>query len=338
MATTHNAPLSSAEIAQIWTSYQQDTMAICSLKYFLETVEDPDIAALLQHALEMSQSHIPQLTNFFNGENWPVPNGFTDADVNLNAPRLYTDGFMLTYLQMMGILGANAYSAAIGTAARSDIHNYYSTCMTETVDLHKQAVDLLLDKGMFVRSPEITPPDRIDFVTAHDFLGKWMGDNRPLTAMEVGNLYANNQRNILGKSLLIGFSQVAGDPEVRKHMVKGKEIAEKHVEVFSSKINQDDLPASTTSDAGITDSTVAPFSDKLMMFFTSSLIATSIGYYGAAMAVSPRKDIIADYSRLTAEIMKYSAESAKILIDNGWMEEPPQAKDRDQLAKKNGSD
>ncbi|SDJ03677.1 DUF3231 family protein [Natribacillus halophilus] len=213
-------------------------MAICTLKYFLETVEDPDIAALLQHALEMSQSHIPQLTDFFNGENWPVPNGFEEADVNLNAPRLYTDGFMLTYLQMMGMLGVNAYSAAIGMAVRSDVHDYYSACMTETVDLHKQATDLLLDKGMFVRSPEIMPPHRIDFVTAHDFLGKWMGDNRPLTAMETGNLHANSQRNILGKSLLIGFSQVAGDPEVRKHMVKGKEIAEKHVEVFSSKLKE----------------------------------------------------------------------------------------------------
>ncbi|QQK76292.1 hypothetical protein HUG15_12500 [Salicibibacter cibarius] len=35
-----------------------------------------------------------------------------------------------------------------------------------------------------------------------------------------------------------------------------------------------------------------------------------------------------------AQIMKYSAESAKLMIDNGWLEEPPQAKDRDRLAKK----
>ncbi|QDI92512.1 DUF3231 family protein [Salicibibacter halophilus] len=334
MATTHNAPLSSAEIAQIWASYQEDTMSICTLRYFLETVEDPDITALLQHALELSQSHIPQLTDFFNGENWPVPKGFTEADVNLSAPRLYTDGFMLMSLLMMGIVGVNGYSAAVGSSVRFDVHDYYSRCMSETVDLHKQAVDLLLEKGMFVRAPEITPPDQIDFVTNHDFLGKWMGDNRPLTAMETGNLYANSQRNIMGKSLLIGFSQVAQDPEIRKHMVKGKEIAEKHVDVFSSKLNQDDLPASTTSDAGVTDATVAPFSDKLMMFYTSGLIATSIGYYGTAMAMSPRKDLITDYSRLTAEIMKYSAESAKIMIDYGWMEEPPKAKDRDQLAQK----
>lgn len=334
MTSTYNAPLSSAEISQIWTTYQEDTASICMLKSFVKTVEDPEISALLQHALELSESHIPKLTNFFTGESWPVPLGFTEADISLSAPRLYTDGFMLYYLQMMGILGMNAYSIAIGTAVRSDIHNYYSECMAETVDLHKRANSLLLDKGLFVRAPEITPPDRIAFVTDSNFLGKWMGENRPLTALEISNLFANSQRNLLGKSLLIGFSQVANNPAVRKYMVKGKEVAEKHVEAFNSKLNQDDLPASATSDAGITDSTVSPFSDKLMMFFTSSLIAASIGYYGSSISMDARKDLVTDYSRLTVEIMKYSAEGAKLMIDNGWMEEPPQAKNRDKLAKK----
>ncbi|WP_339237009.1 DUF3231 family protein [Oceanobacillus sp. FSL W7-1281] len=334
MTSTHNAPLSSAEISQIWTTYQEDTASICMLISFVKTIEDPEIAALLQHALELYESHIPKLTNFFTGESWPVPLGFTEADINLSAPRLYTDGFMLYYLQMMGILGMNAYSIAIGTAVRSDIHDYYSECMAETVDLHKRANSLMLEKGLFVRAPEITPPDRIAFVTDNNFLGKWMGENRPLTALEISNLYANSQRNLLGKSLLIGFSQVANNPGVRKYMVKGKEVAEKHVETFSSKLNQDDLPASATSDAGITDSTVSPFSDKLMMFFTSSLISASIGYYGSSMSMGARKDLITNYSRLTVEIMKYSAEGAKLMIDNGWMEEPPQAKNRDKLAKK----
>lgn len=139
MTSTHNAPLSSAEISQIWTTYQEDTASICMLISFVKTIEDPEIAALLQHALELYESHIPKLTNFFTGESWPVPLGFTEADINLSAPRLYTDGFMLYYLQMMGILGMNAYSIAIGTAVRSDIHDYYSECMAETVDLHKRA-------------------------------------------------------------------------------------------------------------------------------------------------------------------------------------------------------
>ncbi|MFC4661798.1 DUF3231 family protein [Oceanobacillus aidingensis] len=64
MTSTYNAPLSSAEISQIWTTYQEDTASICMLKSFVKTVEDPEISALLQHALELSESHIPKLTNF----------------------------------------------------------------------------------------------------------------------------------------------------------------------------------------------------------------------------------------------------------------------------------
>nr|WP_245628163.1 DUF3231 family protein [Shouchella shacheensis] len=34
------------------------------------------------------------------------------------------------------------------------------------------------------------------------------------------------------------------------------------------------------------------------------------------------------------EIGKYSGAGAKLMIDNGWMENPPQAPDRDELAKR----
>lgn len=40
---------------------------------------------------------------------------------------------------------------------------------------------------------------------------------------------------------MMGFSQVVGTQELRKYMVRGKEIAAKHVEVFGSKLNQGDL-------------------------------------------------------------------------------------------------
>lgn len=70
-----------------------------------------------------------------------------------------------------------------------------------------------------------------------------------------------------------------------------------------------------------------------MMFQTTALIASGIGYYGTSMATSFRKDIAVDYIRLTAEIAKYAVDGAKIMIDYGWLETPPQAIDRDQLAK-----
>lgn len=334
MEANHNAQLTASELSQIWSSYQSDTMSVCIIKYFLKNVEDPDISAILQEALRLSESHIPKLKAFFSNDNWPAPQGFTEADVKLDAPRLYTDSFVLYFLQQLGALGTNAYSLAISLAARPDVHTYFTTCMTESFNLHDQANNLMLEKGMFIRSPYLTPPDSIDFVSDQKFLGGWFGDQRPLISTEIANLYANIQRNNLGVSVLTGFSQVAASEDIRKYLIKGKEIAEKHVEVFSSKLNQDDLPASVTSDAAVTNSTIAPFSEKLMMYLTTALIATSIGYYGLSISTTLRKDLSTDYIRLTGEILKYAKEGAEITIGRGWMEEPPQAQDRDKLSKK----
>lgn len=39
--------------------------------------------------------------------------GFTDEDVNTEAPRLYSDIYLLNYLNQMGSMGMNAYNMAI---------------------------------------------------------------------------------------------------------------------------------------------------------------------------------------------------------------------------------
>ena len=113
-------------------------------------------------------------------------------------------------------------------------------------------------------------------------------------------------------------------------------MATKHVEVFGSLLTKDDLPSPVTWDAEVTQSTVSPFSDKLMMFHTTALIGIGMGYYGTALSTCLRKDVAAVYIRLTAEIGKYSLDGAKMMIDHGWIEEPPKAANRDELAKSKG--
>lgn len=334
METSHNTKLTAAELSQIWTSYQNETMLICILKHFLETVEDPDTASLIEQSLETAQSHVQQLTTFLNGENWPTPQGFTEADVNLDAPRLFSDSFVLYYLHFCGTSVLNFFSTSFGVSARPDVRNYFSNCMTQVINLNQVSNNLLLEKGLYIRPPYLTPPENIDFVSDKNFLGNWLGQSRPLLSLEITSLFFNLQRNALGKALMMGFSQVTGVQEFRKYMVRGKEIAEKHVEVFRSKLNEDDLDASVPWAMTVTNSTIAPFSDKLMMFHATALIGTSIGFYGKSIATSLRKDLTMDYARLTAEVQKFAGAGAKIMIEHNWMEEPPQAENRGQLAKK----
>ncbi|WP_342731523.1 DUF3231 family protein [Salinibacillus kushneri] len=163
----------------------------------------------------------------------------------------------------------------------------------------------------------------------------YFGERRPLLGLEISNLYANFQRNALGVATMIGFSQVASRKDVRQFLIRGKDIAQKHCEIFGSILREDNLDVPSTWDTEVTDSTTYTYSDKLMMYYSTTLIALSVGYYGASMSMSPRRDIGIMYGRLSQEILKYAEDGANIMIKHGWMEEPPRALDRDELAKKN---
>lgn len=328
--------LTSAEIAQLWTQYMNDTGSICMLSFFLEKAEDAEIKPVIAHALELSQAHIKKLTAIFTEEKYVIPHGFKlEEDINLTAPRLYSDTYVLNFIYNMAMIGLEGYSASLAFAVRSDITSYYTECLKEVMELHETAKNLLLVKGLYIRSPYLSKLEQVDFVGKESFVFDFLGEKRPLTALEVTNLYANIQRNALGSATLAGFSQVAKSKDVTNFFVKGMEIGKKHIKLFRGKLEDSYLPAPMTWDSDVTNSTIHTFSEKLMMFYTSALTSLSIGFYGTSVSTSPRIDIGVMYNRLTLEIQKYSAEGAYILIKNKWIEQPPMAPDRDELIKKN---
>lgn len=75
-----------------------DSMSICVYKYFLKIVGNNEIKPILELALQLSKEHIKKITEFLKGAKLPM--GFTENDVNLNAPRLFSDqlfSFLLLY-------------------------------------------------------------------------------------------------------------------------------------------------------------------------------------------------------------------------------------------------
>ena len=133
MENKHNhIKLTSSEMAILWGSYMNDTLGICTISYFLKDVEDPDIRAVLEYALELAKKHIQIVTDIFNREKFPIPIGFTEHDVNLHAPRLFPDPFMLYYIQSMGAMGLNGYSVALPNSARRDVREYFTSCLASS--------------------------------------------------------------------------------------------------------------------------------------------------------------------------------------------------------------
>lgn len=332
-ALEHNVKLNSAELGVLWTQYMTDSMAICVFKYFLQNVDDTETHGLTQHALKLAQGHIQTVTQIFNRENFPIPVGFTDADVNLTAPRLFTDSFYLNYIEGMAKLGMVAYNGAVASSSRKDIRNFYSACLTESNELLNKCRDILITKGLYTRSPVISIPDKVDFVKKQNFLTGFFGGRRTINAIEITNLYMQIQASALSKALVMGFAQVAHSQEVRQHFERGKDIETKRIKIFTEVLMQSDLPLPMTWDSEVTDSTSQTFTDKLMLFHVGTLAAATIGNFGIAIGSAFRRDLGLTYSRLLAEAGLYHEDGANIAIDNGWLEEPPQADNRTELAR-----
>ncbi|MBD1383119.1 DUF3231 family protein [Metabacillus arenae] len=328
--------LTSGEISQLWSQYLNDTASICMLTYFQEKAEDVEIKPIIEHSLQLSKAHIQKITAILNEEKNTVPHGFTtEEDVDLTSPRLYSDSYVLNFIHQMAVIGLTSYSTSLSLSARSDITTYYKECLNETIQLFEMTKDLLLSKGLYIRSPYFPSLEHVDFIKKQSFIFDFFGEKRPLIALEAANLYANIQRNALGSATLVGFSQVAKSKDVTQFLLRGIDIAKKHIKLFANKLEDSDLPVPISWNADVTKSTTYTFSEKLMMFYTFSLITLSVGYYGIGVAASPRIDIGILYNRLSLEIQKYAEDGANIMIKNGWLEQPPLAPDRRKLAKQN---
>jgi hypothetical protein len=336
IAEQHHPPLSSSEIANLWGSYMNDSMSVCVIKYFLHIVQDVEVKSVLEYALSLSEKHINQVIEFFQAEQIPIPIGFSEADVNIAAPRLFSDYFLLTYITQMSAIGLNSYSVALANSARMDVRIMYTHCLETSAELFNRGVNLQEAMGLLVRAPYIPIPEQVDMVDMVDkqnFLTGWLGDRRPLAVTEISFIFFNMTRNVLGNSLLTGFSQVAASREIREYMRRGAAISSKHIEVFGSILTESALPSPMTWDSQPTRSQISPFSDKLMMFHAAMLAGAGVGFYGTSLSVNPRHDLGAHYTQLMAEVGQYANDGANIMINNQWLEQPPLAADRKALSR-----
>ncbi|TYP74760.1 DUF3231 family protein [Paenibacillus methanolicus] len=166
------------------------------------------------------------------------------------------------------------------------------------------------------------------------FFNGLLGDKRPLLGVEISQIFANLQFNTLKAVLLVGFAQVADSQQIRDYFLRGKNINHKQNRDLLNVLSKEDLPATIPPQYTITTSTVSPFSDKLMLFFVTSLSSAKARNFGDSIAVSPRHDLSVTYAKLFAETGNYAEDGGNIMIENGWMEQPPHAPDRHKLAVK----
>jgi hypothetical protein len=168
--TEHNIKLTSAEIANMWTNYMNDSAAICILETFLSHVEDTEIRTVTEFALKLSQAHVQKIQSFFTEEQHPIPDGFSvKTDVTKGTPRLFTDDFHLFYIQNVGKIDLEFYTNSLSNCARLDVCEYFRECLNESARLLNKATEIMLKKGTFIRPPYIPIPKEVEYVQKQSY-------------------------------------------------------------------------------------------------------------------------------------------------------------------------
>ena len=300
-----------------------DSMAVCVYKYFLSIVESKDIKPILESSLQLAESHLEKITEFLKSANYQIPIGFTENDVNVHAPRLFSDQFLLFYSYIMTIHGLTAYSLAIANTEREDIQNYFFECTVSSRELFAKVLQLAKNQPKYTSVPSIPSPHGAEFVESPGFISNLIGDKRPLYSSEISTLFFNSTKTGFISSLSLAFSQVAVREDVRNFMLKNFKLAGKDADSFDAILQQDDLPIPEKWDDEITDSTVSPFSDKLIMFHAGFLVNAALTYYGASLGSNFRSDILLNYSKVFTHAMEAGAISYNIMVKHGWFEKQP---------------
>ncbi|WP_235848907.1 DUF3231 family protein [Bacillus alkalicola] len=277
---------------------------------------------------------VAKIIEIYEQEGAVIPVGYTAQDINKGVPNLYDNGFDIMFVRLLQQISMGLHSLNITMTFREDINKLFEELTAITQKYYRISSQFLLEKGLLVRSPYVSMPKSVEFVTDNSYLGGGVinpfSEKRTLNTVEVSHLYKAIESNLTGVQLILGFAQCANDAEVKKYFNEGAELAKGIIKELSEIMIQENIPIPQTAGGNTTRSTVAPFSDKLMMYCTSIFCSFSMGSNSLGTAFSLRNDLSAKMTIFMKDIFEYAHKGAKIMIKNGWMEEPPQMVDRKQ--------
>lgn len=330
--------ITSSELGTLWLTYQEKTMILRMLEYFIEKADDEKAKNIMTDLYREVDLYVGKIAETLQNEGAILPVGYSAQDVNKEVPKLYDNGFDIMFVRLLKEISMALHSLNITMSYREDIVMIYKELTAVTQKYYNLCTQYLLEKGMLARPPYVSMPKSVEFVKETNYLGglpiHLFGEKRTLNTVEVAHLHHAIESNIIGLQMITGFAQCANEGEVKKFFNEGAELAKSIVKELSETLLHDGIPTPEPSGGNATRSTVAPFSDKLMMYCTSLFCGFSMGGNSLGTAFSLRNDLAGKFTVFMKDIFEYAHDGAKIMIKNGWMEEPPQMEERKQLIKK----
>jgi hypothetical protein len=328
-------PISSSEIGTLWLTYHEKTLILRMLEYFIKHADDDEARNILGSLWQSLNYFVMEIEKIYQQQGIVYPVGYTKEDVNLEAPKLFDNGFDIMFVRILKEISMGLYTININLAYNADVAKIYKGLTNITQDIYMLSTEYLLRKGILTLPPKVIMPKTTEFIKSKNYMSGLnpFGGKRALNDIEIGFLHHGIEANNIGLQLITGFAQCAKNEKVKQYFVKGKELAKKQIKEMTDILMESDVQFSATSGSTVTSSTIAPFSDRLMMgcvYFLNgfAVVGTSFG-----MFFTLRNDIHMKTALLGKDIYFYGQEGLEIMIKNGWLEEPPQMEDRAQIIK-----
>jgi hypothetical protein len=326
MSSHEDVKLTSSEMAALWIEYINHTHSICLLQYFIAKGEDVDVLDILKKTYQFIESSKESTKQILQSENVPVPIGFSNQDVDINAPRLFSDSFFLLYILNMSRVMLASCGLMYTMSTRKDIRGHFKKCLFGATTIFDDISDVLLDKGLYIRPPFIEPPKKSDFIEDKDYLNgiNLLGNQRYLNAVEISHVFGNIEANVIGNALTKAFGQTADLKKVREFMEDANQLSKKVVNSLTEFLTGSQLPAPMPSETQVFSSAQPPFSDRFMMYQITILTAAGLSDYATSLATSQRNDLKRHYMDLLIDTAKLAKQAETLMIENSWKEQPPQ--------------
>lgn len=307
--------ITSSELGTLWLTYQEKTMILQMMEYFNEKADDQKSKEIITNLYGEIVHFTEKITGIFQNEGAVIPVGFTSQDVNKEAPKLYDNGFDIMFIRLLKQISMGLHSLNITMAYREDIVAIFKELTAMSQKYYDLCTHYLLEKGLFPRSPYVSMPKSVAFVQDTNYLGGFVlnpfNEKRTLNTIEIAHLHHSIESNITGMQMITGFAQCANDAEVKKFFNEGAELAKGIIRELSELFLQSGMQTPETPSGNVTRSTVAPFSDKLMMYCTSLFCSFAMGANSLGTAFSLRNDISAKITIFMKDIFEYAHNGAK---------------------------
>ncbi|MFC4797788.1 DUF3231 family protein [Neobacillus sp. GCM10023253] len=323
------AELTSSEVSNLWSSYLKSNMELRFFEYFYASIESNETKQVIEKMLNQTENSINELKEIFIKDNLTIPLGFTDEDVRVGVPKVFSDTFILYFCFDLTYLAMSTYPIALSDCTRNDVREHFQKNIAFFVKIQNELLDLMLSQGVYLSPPQVAIDNEVEIADSMLYLNGFFGGSRPLNAPEIANLSRIVHRAQFSKMVFVTFSKLAQTKDLKQHFSKGRDGLQKVLDSLQEILEKENIPISASGDYKISDVEMSPFSDKLMLFFTNTCLGIfCFAMISQAMTSSLRTDIVSKLDKISEDMKKYYGQGLLLAIKEKWFEQPPQVVNR----------